>query len=70
MLDEKSDFTTKLAQIEEHANLAHSELSPGLTKNRLQHISVLAKYLRARLDLAALSLFGTSPGGPKTKPPA
>jgi hypothetical protein len=70
MLDEKADFTTKLTQIEEHANLAQAELSPGLTRNRLQHISVLAKYLRARLDLVASSLLGASPGGSKTKPPA
>ena len=30
MLDEKADFTTKLTQIEEHANLAHAELPPGM----------------------------------------
>jgi len=70
MLDEKADFTTKLTQIEEHANLAHAEQPPGLTRSRLQHISVLAKYLRARLELASSSLFGASPAGPKTKPPA
>ena len=70
MLDEKADFTTKLKQIEEHANLAHAELPQGLTRNRLQHISVLAKYLRARLESASSSLLGASPGDPETKPPA
>jgi hypothetical protein len=45
-------------------------LPPGLTRNRLQHISVLAKYLRARLERASSSLLGTSPGDPETKPPA
>ena len=70
MLDEKADFIVKLKQIEEHANVAHAELVPGLTKNTLRHIAVLAKYLRARLERRLPSFFDASPPDPEKKPPA
>jgi hypothetical protein len=74
MSNEKNDFMAKLHQIEEHANLASAELAPGLMRSRLQHIGVLAKTLRGRLEPAGVAIVciepgGTSPGE-RDKPPA
>jgi hypothetical protein len=46
----QTDFAAKLSQIEEQANSALQELPPGLAKNRVQHIAVVARMLRSRLE--------------------
>ena len=50
VVTDKADFIAKLLQIEEQANLAGAELAPGLLRSRLQHMAVLAKTLRGRLE--------------------
>lgn len=50
MSTDSADFIAKLRQIEEQANCAYAELSPGLSQTRLQHIVVLAMTLRGRLE--------------------
>lgn len=62
MTQDNVDFITKLRQIEEHANSAHAELVPGLNKNRVQHIAVLAKTLRGRLELGITAVVRVEPG--------
>lgn len=57
----KTDFITKLRQIEEQANAALGELSPGVSRTRLQHIVVLAKTLRGRLEFGALAIARIEP---------
>lgn len=49
-MDEHADFVAKLQQIEEHANSLIAEVTAGLAKTRLQHIVLLVKTLRNRLD--------------------
>jgi hypothetical protein len=46
----QADFAAKLSQIEEQANSALQELPAGLVKNRVQHIAVVARMLRSRLE--------------------
>ena len=63
----KADFIAKLQQIEEQANAAIAELGPCVSRTRLQHIVVLAKTLRGRLEFGSLTLVrspadGTTPG--------
>jgi hypothetical protein len=63
------DFVTKLRQIEEQANAAIAELPAGMPKTRMQHVVVLAKTLRGRLEFGALAVVridpdATTPGGP------
>jgi hypothetical protein len=70
MTDENADFIAKLRQIEENANAAGVELSPGISKTRLQQIVVLAKTLRGRLEFGRLTLVhvaaaSPAPGDPK-----
>lgn len=67
MADEKPDFVNKLRQIEEQANAVSIELPVGLTRARLQHIIVLAKTLRSRLEFGSLTLVRVELGAP---PPA
>jgi hypothetical protein len=58
-----ADFIAKLVQIEELANAAHGELvehSPIL-KTRMQHIVVLAKTLRGRLEFGSLAVVPIEP---------
>jgi hypothetical protein len=54
MTDEHDDFADKLRQIEEQANLALPDLPAGLTRDRIQHIAIVARMLRYRLDVAAI----------------
>ena len=46
----KADFIAKLRQVEELANAVVAELSPGVAHTRVQHIVVLVKTLRGRLE--------------------
>ena len=74
MADDKSDFIAKLRQIEEQANLANAELAPGLLRSRLQHMAVLAKTLRGRLESNGVAIVRVEPGatspGERDKPSA
>jgi hypothetical protein len=54
MNEEHADFAAKLQQIEEQANLALADLPPGLTRDRVQHIAIVSRMLRYRLDVAAI----------------
>jgi hypothetical protein len=58
----KADFIAKLRQIEEQANAAIAELAPSVSRTRLQHIVVLAKTLRGRLEFGALVMRVDPPG--------
>jgi hypothetical protein len=74
MTADNADFIAKLLQIEEQANIANAELAPGLLRSRLQHMSVLAKTLRGRLEMGSVAIVrvdpeATSPGE-LPKPPA
>jgi hypothetical protein len=55
------DFVAKLHQIEEQANAAIAELPPGMVKTRIQHIVVLAKTLRGRLEFGAVAVVRIDP---------
>ena len=63
VVTDKADFIAKLLQIEEQANLAGAELAPGLLRSRLQHMSVLAKTLRGRLE-GAVEIVRVERGAP------
>jgi hypothetical protein len=72
---DNSDFIAKLRQIEELAGVAHDELPKSLLmlRTRVQHIVVLAKTLRGRLELGLVAVMpvdpeATIPGAPD-KPP-
>ena len=52
--EEHDDFAAKLLQIEEQANMALNDLPAGLTRDRVQHIAIVARMLRYRLDVAAV----------------
>lgn len=52
----KADFIAKLQQIEEQANAVIAELAPCVSRTRVQHIVVLAKTLRGRLEFGSLTL--------------
>jgi hypothetical protein len=74
MTADNADFIAKLRQIEEQANIANAELAPGLLRSRLQHMAVLAKSLRGRLEFGTVAIVrvdpeATSPGE-QQKPPA
>jgi hypothetical protein len=60
----KADFIAKLRQVEELANTAIAELTPGVAHTRLQHIVVLVKTLRGRLEFGSLALIAAPPKGP------
>jgi len=59
----KDDFIAKLRQIEEQANATMGELAPSVSRTRLQHIVVLAKTLRGRLEFGALAIARVEPAG-------
>jgi hypothetical protein len=71
-----ADFIAKLFQIEELANVVHRELPPShlMLRTRIQHIVVLAKALRGRLEPGGVVLVRVEPGAPSAggpqKPPA
>ena len=50
------DFIAKLRQIEEQANAVVVELAFGLPRTRVQHIVVLAKTLRGRLEFGGATV--------------
>jgi len=54
MTEERDDFAAKLLQIEEQANMALVDLPAGLTRDRVQHIAIVARMLRYRLDVSTL----------------
>jgi len=60
----KRDFIAKLRQIEEQANAALGEVSHTVSRTRLQHIVVLAKTLRGRLEFGALAIVPVEPPQP------
>jgi hypothetical protein len=76
MTTHNTDFIAKLRQIEELAQGVHGELPRGLLmlKTRAQHIVVLAKTLRGRLEMGSVMLVPTEPSAPPpgepSKPPA
>jgi hypothetical protein len=67
-VDEKTDFVNKLRQIEEQAYMANAELPASLARTCIQHIIVLAKMLRGRLEFGAVTITSTS-GGLGAAPP-
>jgi len=74
MTADHADFIAKLRQIEEQANIANAELAPGLLRSRLQHMAVVAKTLRGRLEFGPLAIVRAEaeapPPGEHNKPPA
>lgn len=74
MADEKTDFVTKLRQIEEQAHIANAELPASVARTCIQHIIVLAKILRGRLEFGAVTIAGVglsaAPPGEEEKPSA
>ena len=60
MTEERDDFVAKLQQIEEQANMALVDLPPGLTRDRVQHIAIVARMLRYRLDVASVVVLPSS----------
>jgi len=60
----KTDFMAKLRQVEELANAVVAELTPGVTHTRVQHIVVLVKTLRGRLEFGSVALVAPPPKGP------
>ena len=69
-----SDFIAKLRQIEELAGVVHAELpqSRMTWRTRIQHIVVLAKMLRGRLELGSVALAPVVPPptvAPSAPPP-
>lgn len=55
-MNENADFIAKLQQIEELANALSAELDTHHGKTRAQHISILARSLRGRLELGSVSV--------------
>jgi len=66
MTEERDDFVEKLQQIEEQANMALVDLPAGLTRDRVQHIAIVARMLRYRLDVAAIVVLPSSDSSPQT----
>jgi len=67
-----ADFIAKLRQIEEMANTLGAQLGEQ-AKTRAQHIAILARSLRGRLEFGnsgvSLSDAGDGANGWETKPP-
>ena len=61
-MNENADFITKLQQIEEMANALGAQLGEQ-AKTRAQHIAILARLLRGKLE------FGNLAVSLETKPP-
>jgi len=55
-MNENADFIAKLQQIEELANALGAGLGAHLEKTRAQHIAILARALRARLEIGGASV--------------
>jgi hypothetical protein len=65
----KADFVAKLQQIEEQANAVIAELAPCVSRTRVQHIVILAKTLRVRLEFGSLALVRSQSDGSSYKCP-
>lgn len=63
MTTDNSDFIAKLRQIEELADTAHADLPTSLLRlrTRVQHILVLAKTLRGRLEFGSVAVMPVDP---------
>ena len=59
-MNENADFIAKLQQIEELASALGAGLGAHLARTRAQHIAILARSLRARLEIGGASVM---PGG-------
>ena len=73
MTSDQLDFIGKLNQIEEQASAFSAELGPGLGKASLQHILMLARALRGRLQFGGCTIVRVMPElppGSPDKPPA
>lgn len=55
-MSENADFIAKLQQIEELASALSAELDTHHAKTRAQHISILARSLRGRLELGSATV--------------
>jgi hypothetical protein len=66
MTAHNADFIAKLLQMEELANTVNAELPEPLflLKTRIQHIVVLAKNLRARLEFGSIAIVAVEPRVP------
>ena len=73
---DQSDFIAKLRQIEELANGVHAEMPESrlMWRTRIQHIFVLAKTLRGRLEFGSFAIVPVEPNvplpGEAKEPPA
>jgi hypothetical protein len=72
-MNEHADFVAKLRQIEELASSLGAELHASLPRTRAQHIALLARAMRGRLELGSASVVATGaaagPAGEEKKPP-
>ena len=50
---DQEDFAAKLTLIDREANLVLEDSPPGAARERVQHIAMLARLLRLRLDVAS-----------------
>ena len=55
-MNENADFIAKLQQIEELANALGAGLGAHVARTRAQHIAILARALRARLEIGGMSV--------------
>jgi hypothetical protein len=64
MSADHSDFIAKLRQIEELASAVHAELPQDrmLWRTRVQHIVVLSKTLRGRLEFGGMAIVPVEAG--------
>ncbi|HZO04737.1 MAG TPA: hypothetical protein VFB93_26400 [Burkholderiales bacterium] len=73
MTEDSADFVAKLRQIEELANAINGEAPQSPMHARLQHMAILAKALRGRLELGVVAIVrerGAPPAGQLDKPSA
>ena len=73
-MDEQADFIAKLVQVEEQAHMLVAEGPSGLARTRAQHIILLVKTLRGRLELGTVAVTAAVKGAAGAhaakKPPA
>ena len=73
-MNENPDFIAKLQQIEELAHALGTELGTSLARTRTQHIVLLARSLRGRLEYGGMSVLRSDAAargaGDETKPPS
>jgi len=66
LTEERDDFAAKLLQIEEQANMALVDLPAGLTRDRVQHIAIVARMLRYRLDVVSIAVLPSADSSRRT----